>query len=293
MNEHMTWRKECVCLNSFVIFHDLVGWVGISFWSCQKMLMPVLEMWWQILYLICWQTKAESCRVLGHQKNLLHTHSFFEGHCRWQNRCMDTTKNKGMAFLAEELIISAVVEGWITCKLCSLIFIELCITVFSPMVTFFECSYSDWSAASMGRRPMTKMSREMYTRNWVLHLSVLYLFCFVCAWSFGVLYLVFSPYPMSCDWRSPLPFIKFLPSVALTWQLCEFLTAHNVHDESYELLISGFVLQIKIYSYIHKMISCTLQVFLTVPRKLYIHWNSYVMFVRLMNIFSGPSESLI
>lgn len=38
MNEYVTCLKELVCWNGYVILHDSVNWVGISFWSCWNIL---------------------------------------------------------------------------------------------------------------------------------------------------------------------------------------------------------------------------------------------------------------
>jgi hypothetical protein len=78
MNECVTCLKEHVCLNGYVIVHDWVNWVGISFWSCQNILTQDLNVMVKFIpHLLTDEQKQNHVVGVKTSEKSLHTNSCF------------------------------------------------------------------------------------------------------------------------------------------------------------------------------------------------------------------------
>jgi hypothetical protein len=92
MNECVTCLKELVCWNGYVILHDSVNWVGISFWSCRNILTLDLNVMVKFIpHLPIDEEKQSHVMCVRTSQKSLHTNICFWRPPQGQNRCMDVT----------------------------------------------------------------------------------------------------------------------------------------------------------------------------------------------------------
>lgn len=78
MNDSVTCLKEHACLNRYVILHDSVNWVGVSFWSCQNILTQELNVMVKFIpHLLTDQQKQNHVMCVRTLEESLHTYSCF------------------------------------------------------------------------------------------------------------------------------------------------------------------------------------------------------------------------